>query len=124
MQTKQVAWNKAKQLDLDIRKEVLSRTRIVFSTLMGCGHHLLRGGSGSGSKDIGGREHFDVIVCDEAANCTVPAAAVALQLLEPVRGRCIFAGDPLQLPPTVHYKISCSFFFFARLPCRLAKPLF
>lgn len=43
------------------------------------------------------REHFDLVVVDEATQCVDPLLLVALGLGD----RAVLAGDPQQLPPTV-----------------------
>ena len=64
----------------------------------------------------------------KACACTVPAAAVALRLLDPARGRLIVAGDPLQLPPTVlspdaqHDSLATSLFEHLQQSCRRSAP--
>ena len=62
---------------------MVASAAVVCSTLSGCGQVLLQG-----SFLTGAAERFELIVMDEACNATAPAALVALQLLNPVRGAC------------------------------------
>jgi len=85
-------WTQARALDHDARAElsrvedtVLARARVVLATCAGAEHRALAG------------ETFDTVVLDEATQAPDPLALVALG-----RGRrCVLAGDPRQLPPTV-----------------------
>lgn len=89
-------WEEAKQLEAEARAVeramldgILERADVLLSTLMW-------------DERILARRRFDLVVIDEAAQCTEPEAWVALLLAE----RAILAGDHCQLPPTLMSEVA------------------
>lgn len=76
---------RAVELEIRINSELLDGARVIASTL-----------TGSASKILDGRK-FSTLFIDEAAQAMEPACWIAIQKAD----RVIFAGDHLQLPPTV-----------------------
>ncbi len=77
--------DRAVELEIKINAELLDGARVVASTL-----------TGSANKVLAGRK-FSTLFIDEAAQAMEPACWIAIRKA----GRVIFAGDHLQLPPTV-----------------------
>lgn len=77
-----------RQREPNVVKDIMDKSRIIFSTLSGSGSKLLR------------NENFDVVVIDEVSQSLEPECWIAVMKAN----RAIFAGDPLQLPPTVQCK--------------------
>jgi ATP-dependent RNA/DNA helicase IGHMBP2 len=53
-----------------------------------------------GSGQLLNSERFDLVCLDEASQATEPLSWIPILLAEKV----VMAGDPLQLPPTIHSK--------------------
>lgn len=90
--SKQAAYREAKALVADARKQeaqaiakLLDQTPIICGTSTGLDASLL------------GSRSFDLLVIDEAGQCTEPAAWIPILRA----GRVVLGGDHCQLPPTV-----------------------
>ncbi len=77
--------DRAVELEIKINAELLDGARVVASTLTGSANRVLSG------------RKFSTLFIDEAAQAMEPACWIAIRKA----GRVIFAGDHLQLPPTV-----------------------
>lgn len=69
-----------------VETSFIDDTHIVFTTLNSSGHASLDSSA------------FDVIIIDEAGQCTEPSTLIPLRLL---CEKCLLVGDPMQLPATV-----------------------
>jgi len=78
-------WREARGLEKALTREVLGGAQIVLAT---------HGSIGSTVS----REAFDLAVLDEASQAVEPLSWLPLLLAK----RAVLAGDPLQLPPTLH----------------------
>ena len=74
-----------RRIEEQVVEGVLDAATVVCATLTGLDGEIL------------GSRRFDVVVIDEACQCTEPACWIPLQRC----GRAILAGDHCQLPPTV-----------------------
>eukprot|EP00755_Sulcionema_specki_P028448 Sspe_Gene.89912::Locus_61580_Transcript_1_1_Confidence_1.000_Length_2083::g.89912::m.89912/K19036/IGHMBP2; ATP-dependent RNA/DNA helicase IGHMBP2 len=86
-------WGELRQLTRDLRQrerrvvgEVMGKATVVVGTLVNSAAYYLRN-----------VRHFDLVVVDEACQALEPLTWVALTRAP----RCVLAGDPYQLPPTV-----------------------
>lgn len=77
--------DRAEDLDVRIRQEILQGVRVIACTLTGAGHPLL-----SGMK-------FSSVFIDEAGQALEASCWIGIQKA----GRVVLAGDHMQLPPTV-----------------------
>jgi len=75
----------AEQLSFYIASDILSKSQVIVSTLVGAANSILKG------------RRFGSVFIDEAAQALEPACWIPILKAE----RVIFAGDHLQLPPTV-----------------------
>lgn len=75
----------AEQLAFYISSDIISKAQVIATTLVGAAHQLLKG------------RRFGTVFIDEAAQALEPACWIPIIKAE----RVIFAGDHLQLPPTV-----------------------
>ncbi len=73
------------QLEFFITQNILSEAQVIASTLVGANNHTLKGRT------------YRTVFLDEASQALEPAAWIPILKAE----RVIFAGDHLQLPPTV-----------------------
>ncbi len=73
------------QTEKYITEDIIGRSEIITSTLVGAGHYTIR--------DL----RYDAVVIDEAGQALEPACWIAILKAKKV----ILAGDHLQLPPTV-----------------------
>lgn len=80
-------WKEARSLELAIGRRIVLSSQVVLSTHGGISRRLLSG-------------RFDLVVLDEASQAPEPLSWIAL--LE--AGKAVFAGDAMQLPPTLHSK--------------------
>jgi ATP-dependent RNA/DNA helicase IGHMBP2 len=75
----------AREVEANIAEEILDRAEVVCATNTGI------------SSDLLGARRFDLVVIDEACQCSEPSCWIPLLRA----GRLILAGDHCQLPPTV-----------------------
>lgn len=83
-EAKQIAYQATKLEDY-LLEDILEKAEIITCTLVGANHRYLDG------------RLFKTVVIDEAAQALEPACWIPILKSEKV----VFAGDPLQLPPTV-----------------------
>ncbi len=83
-EAKQIA-HQATKLEDYLLEDILEKADIITCTLVGANHRYLEG------------RLFKTVVIDEAAQALEPACWIPILKSEKV----VFAGDPLQLPPTV-----------------------
>ena len=83
-EAKQIAYQATKLEDY-LFEDILEKADIITCTLVGANHRYLDG------------RLFKTVVIDEAAQALEPACWIPILKSEKV----VFAGDPLQLPPTV-----------------------
>lgn len=77
--------SEADQLSFYISSDIIGRAQVIATTLVGAAHQLLKG------------RRFGTVFIDEVAQALEPACWIPIIKAE----RVIFAGDHLQLPPTV-----------------------
>ena len=77
--------SRAAEIEIRIRQELFGEARVIASTLISSGLHLLDG------------MKFGTLFIDEAAQALEPACWIAIRRA----GRVVLAGDHCQLPPTV-----------------------
>ncbi len=80
----------AAQLEFFISQSILSEARVIAATLVGCNNMSLKGRT------------YRTVFLDEASQALEPAAWIPILKSE----RIIFAGDHLQLPPTVKSQLA------------------
>ncbi|HAH06705.1 MAG TPA: AAA family ATPase [Elusimicrobia bacterium] len=78
-------WKEARLLEQALTRHLIASAQVVLSTHGGLSRRQLRGG-------------FDLVALDEASQATEPLSWIALLLGK----KAVFAGDPMQLPPTLH----------------------
>lgn len=77
--------DRAQDLDIRIRQEIMQSARVIACTLTGAGHPLLTG------------MNFSSVFIDEAGQALEASCWIAILKA----GRVVLAGDHMQLPPTV-----------------------
>lgn len=77
--------DEAEQLSFFITNDILSKARVIASTLVGANSYILKG------------KRFRTVFIDEAAQALEPASWIPIIKAE----RVVFAGDHCQLPPTI-----------------------
>ncbi|MBI5200908.1 MAG: AAA family ATPase, partial [Elusimicrobia bacterium] len=77
-------WKQTKDFEKDLERRILSGAQVVLATHAGL------------PKSLRGR--FDVAMLDEASQATEPLSWVPLTVAD----KAVFAGDPMQLPPTLY----------------------
>jgi ATP-dependent RNA/DNA helicase IGHMBP2 len=75
----------AEQLEFFISNDIISKSQVIASTLVGANNYALKG------------KKFKTVFIDEAAQAMEPASWIPVVKAE----RVIFAGDHCQLPPTI-----------------------
>ncbi|MBK8575790.1 MAG: AAA family ATPase [Elusimicrobia bacterium] len=78
-------WKEARAIEKSISKRIIQKADVVLATHGGIGHLLAS-------------ERFDLVCLDEASQATEPLSWIPILLADKV----VMAGDPLQLPPTIH----------------------
>jgi ATP-dependent RNA/DNA helicase IGHMBP2 len=78
-------WREARDLEHDISRRVVASAQVVLATHAGISKRFLKG-------------DFDLVAMDEASQATEPLSWVPLTMAKKV----VFAGDSLQLPPTIY----------------------
>lgn len=77
--------DEAEQLEFFISNDIISKARVIASTLVGSNSYALKG------------KKYNTVFIDEAAQALEPASWIPIIKSE----RVIFAGDHCQLPPTI-----------------------
>jgi ATP-dependent RNA/DNA helicase IGHMBP2 len=75
----------AEQLEFYITNDIISKSHVIASTLVGANNNVLKG------------KKFKTVFIDEAAQALEPASWIPIIKAE----RVVFAGDHYQLPPTI-----------------------
>ncbi len=83
----QALWQEAKDREYALGKEILAQSDVVLVTHGGIAKPILKKG-------------FDLVIMDEASQATEPLSWIPITQARKV----VFAGDPLQLPPTIYSK--------------------
>jgi predicted DNA helicase len=96
----------AKDYEYSVRRQIIKDAQVVLCTHGGTGGMLAR-------------QKFDLVVMDEASQATEPLSWVPITLAK----KAIFAGDSLQLPPTIYSKKAASDGLSTTLFDRLKKNL-
>ncbi|MBL0058799.1 MAG: AAA family ATPase [Elusimicrobia bacterium] len=78
-------WKEARAMEKSISKRIVQQAEVVLATHGGIGHLLAS-------------EKFDLVCLDEASQAAEPLSWVPILLADKI----VMAGDPLQLPPTIH----------------------
>ncbi|MEK7859144.1 MAG: AAA domain-containing protein [Elusimicrobiota bacterium] len=80
-------WRQARDLEHDISRRIIASAQVVLATHAGLSKRLVKA-------------DFDLVAMDEASQATEPLSWVPLTMA----GRVVFAGDSMQLPPTIYSK--------------------
>ena len=80
-------WRQARDLEFEISRRITSSAQVVLATHGGISRKLVKG-------------DFDLVALDEASQATEPLSWIPISL----GSRAVFAGDSLQLPPTIYSK--------------------
>jgi len=80
-------WRQARDIEYDISRRIIASAQVVLATHGGISQKLVRG-------------KFDLVAMDEASQATEPLSWIPLTLAN----KAVFAGDSLQLPPTIYSK--------------------
>jgi ATP-dependent RNA/DNA helicase IGHMBP2 len=78
-------WKEARAIEKSLSKRIIHQADVVLATHGGIGQLIAS-------------ERFDLVCLDEASQATEPLSWIPILLAEKV----VLAGDPLQLPPTIH----------------------
>lgn len=78
-------WREARDIEFDISRRIVASAQVVLATHAGIPRKLVKG-------------EFDLAVLDEASQATEPLSWVPLTMAR----RAVFAGDSMQLPPTIY----------------------
>ena len=78
-------WKEARAIEKSISKRIIQQADVVLATHGGIGQLIAS-------------ERFDLVCLDEASQATEPLSWIPILLAEKI----VMAGDPLQLPPTIH----------------------
>jgi ATP-dependent RNA/DNA helicase IGHMBP2 len=81
----QKLWQEARDREYALGKEILAQADVVLATHGGIAKPILK-------------KPFDLLIMDEASQATEPLSWVPITQAKKV----VFAGDPLQLPPTIY----------------------
>ena len=81
----QSLWREAREMEKAISKEIVNNAQVLLATHGGISRTL-------------GAKPFDLVVMDEASQATEPLSWIPLLQAK----KAVFAGDPLQLPPTLY----------------------
>ncbi len=81
----QKLWQQARDREYALGKEILAQSDVVLVTHGGISKPILK-------------QPFDLLIMDEASQATEPLSWVPITQAKKV----VFAGDPLQLPPTIY----------------------
>jgi superfamily I DNA and/or RNA helicase len=81
----QALWQEARDIEFALGKQILAQSDVVLTTHGGISKPILK-------------KSFDLLIMDEASQATEPLSWVPITQAKKV----VFAGDPLQLPPTIY----------------------
>lgn len=81
----QKLWRQARDLEFDIARRIVASAQVVLATHGGLSSRYVRG-------------KFDLVALDEASQATEPLSWIPLTLAQ----KTVFAGDSMQLPPTIY----------------------
>ncbi len=82
-------WRQARDIEQEISRRILASAQIVLATHGGISKKLIKG-------------DFDLVCLDEASQATEPLSWIPLTIAK----KAIFAGDSMQLPPTIYSKVA------------------
>lgn len=80
-------WRQARDLEHEISRRILASAQVVLATHGGLSRKLVKG-------------DFDLLALDEASQATEPLSWIPLTMGK----KAVFAGDAMQLPPTIYSK--------------------
>jgi superfamily I DNA and/or RNA helicase len=80
-------WRQARDLEFEISRRIIASAQVVLATHGGISRKLVKG-------------EFDLAALDEASQATEPLSWIPLTM----SCRAVFAGDCMQLPPTIYSK--------------------
>ena len=80
-------WRQARDLEQELSRRIVASAQVVLATHAGISKRFVKG-------------DFDLVALDEASQASEPLSWVPLTLAR----KAIFAGDALQLPPTIYSK--------------------
>ena len=83
----QKLWRQARDIEFEISRRILASAQVVLATHGGLSRKMIKG-------------QFDLVVLDEASQATEPLSWIPLTMGQ----KAVFAGDSLQLPPTIYSK--------------------
>jgi predicted DNA helicase len=78
-------WRDARNIEYEISRRIIASAQVVLSTHGGISKKLVKG-------------DFDLVALDEASQATEPLSWIPLAMGK----RAVFAGDSMQLPPTIY----------------------
>ena len=81
----QKLWRQARDIEYEISRRIVGSAQVVLATHGGLSSRFVRG-------------KFDLVAMDEASQATEPLSWVPLTLAQ----KAVFAGDSMQLPPTIY----------------------
>lgn len=78
-------WRQARDIEFEISRRILSGAQVVLATHGGISRKMVKG-------------EFDLVALDEASQATEPFSWIPLTMAR----KAVFAGDSMQLPPTIY----------------------
>lgn len=106
----QAHWQEARDIEYALGRQILAQANVVLVTHGGIAKPILK-------------KPFDLLIMDEASQATEPLSWIPITQARKV----VFAGDPLQLPPTIYSeeakKRGLGITLFERLQKRLPEEL-
>lgn len=81
----QKMWRQARDIEREISRRIIASAQVVLCTHGGLSSKLIKG-------------TFDLVALDEASQATEPLSWIALTMAD----KAVFAGDSMQLPPTIY----------------------
>jgi ATP-dependent RNA/DNA helicase IGHMBP2 len=106
----QKLWQEARDIEFSLGKQIIASSDVVLVTHGGIAKPILK-------------KPFDLLIMDEASQATEPLSWIPITQAKKV----VFAGDPLQLPPTIYSedakKRGLSITLFERLQKKLPPEL-
>lgn len=80
-------WKQARDIEFEISRRLIAEAQVVLSTHGGIARKMVKA-------------DFDLVALDEASQATEPLSWIPLTM----GARAVFAGDSMQLPPTIYSK--------------------